>query len=58
MYRRLFQHVSVYYQNCRGLRTKLVCFYFSVCDCYWDFAFFSETWLSDDVSDGELFFPN
>lgn len=45
------------YQNVRGLRTKVTNFNNSVTACEYDIIALSETWLSNDIRDGELF-PN
>ena len=45
----------IYYQNVRGLRTKVQSFYDEVCASDFDFLCLTETWLSADVGDAELF---
>lgn len=45
----------IYYQNVRGLRTKTLDFFASVVDCTYDIICITESWLSSDVFDNELF---
>lgn len=47
--------ISFFYQNVRGLRSKIAEFFCSVgaCDC--DVIFLTETWLSESVHSSELF---
>ncbi|KAJ0180561.1 hypothetical protein K1T71_003965 [Dendrolimus kikuchii] len=49
--------VSIYYQNCRGLRTKLNTLYSNILtECY-DILILSETWLTANISDCEVVDP-
>ncbi|KAJ8976799.1 hypothetical protein NQ317_004349 [Molorchus minor] len=43
-----------YYQNVRGLNTKISTFFSSVSDCEFDIITLSETWLHKDVCSSEL----
>jgi hypothetical protein len=43
------KNVSIYYQNVRGLNTKL-----TISSCSYDFIALTETWLNDSVLDSEL----
>lgn len=43
------------YQNVRGLRSKTTTFYNSVTVCDFDFIGLTETWLTADIQDSELF---
>ena len=43
------------YQNTRGLRSKSAEFYINVCTTDFDILCLSETWLSQDIMDSELF---
>lgn len=52
-----FTELSIYYQNTRGLRTKTVDFYQSVCAAQYDCVSITESWLRADVLDAELFPP-
>lgn len=47
--------LTCYYQNVRGLNTKVTEFYSSVSECEFDVIALSETWLHCDVSSSELF---
>ncbi|XP_044760253.1 uncharacterized protein LOC123317710 [Coccinella septempunctata] len=49
--------VTIFYQNCRGLNTKLSPFFRSACEYTYDIVCITETWLGDSVFDGELFPP-
>ncbi len=57
------QHVStstasnfnLYYQNVRGLNTKINTFFGNVCDCEFDIVCLTETGLSSSVKSDELF---
>ena len=46
--------MQIYYQNVRGMRTKLRDLLLSVSDCDYDVIVFSETWLNQDIHDSEL----
>lgn len=46
--------LSVYYQNCRGLRTKLHTLYMNILSHSFDIIILTETWLHEDVSNSEL----
>lgn len=49
------RHVlSVYYQNCRGLRTKLNTLYINILSHNYDIIILTETWLHEGISDREL----
>lgn len=45
----------MYYQNVRGLRSKTISFYRNLCQCSYDIILLTETWLTDSISDTELF---
>lgn len=47
-------HLSIYYQNCRGIRTKLNTLYMNVLANAYDVIVFTETWLTPDISDNEF----
>lgn len=47
-----------YYQNVRGLRTKLNTLRLNIYDLDFDYFFLTETWLYSDVNDNELGFHN
>ena len=49
--------LEIYYQNVRGLNTKIQEFFVSACDLFYDVVVLTETWLSDSVHSSELF-PN
>lgn len=46
--------VSIYYQNCRGLRTKLNTLYANILSECYDIIILSETWLVPQISDDEF----
>ena len=45
----------IYYQNTRGLRTKTIDFYQSVCAAFYDCISITESWLKSSVLSSELF---
>lgn len=46
--------LTVYYQNCRGIRTKLNILYMNIlANCY-DIIVLSETWLTPNIADNEF----
>lgn len=47
--------MSILYQNVRGLNTKLPEVYRNSVGCGYDIVVFTETWLSSDVFDSEVF---
>lgn len=47
--------LNIYYQNVRGLNTKIVNFYLYVCSHNFDIIVLTETWLHDGVLSSELF---
>lgn len=47
--------LSLYYQNTRGLRTKVNTFFRSVCLNEYDVVCITESWLLESISDNELF---
>lgn len=52
------EEISGFYQNCRGLRTKLFNFNCNVACVNYVFIVLTETWLIDSISDSELGLPN
>lgn len=44
----------LYYQNVRGLRTKLNDLHMTLSACDYDVVVFTETWLNDNIMDTEL----
>ena len=50
--------LKLYYQNVRGLRTKTKEFFLAVIDNDYDIIVLTETWLSSDIYDAELFSAN
>jgi hypothetical protein len=48
-------NINLYYQNCRGLRSKTNDFKLNVACNFYDIICISETWLMDSVFDGQLF---
>ncbi|KAL4713367.1 hypothetical protein ACJJTC_016835 [Scirpophaga incertulas] len=47
--------INIYYQNVRGLRTKVTDFYRSVCLHNYEIVCLTETWLLDTIKNSELF---
>lgn len=47
--------LNIYYQNVRGLRTKIDEFYRQLCLSAYDVVILSETWLLEDINNNELF---
>jgi hypothetical protein len=47
--------LNIYYQNCRGLRSKTNEFKLNVACNFYDIICLNETWLMDSVFDGQLF---
>lgn len=47
-------HLSMYYQNVRGLNTKLIDLFNATSNCDFDILCFTETWLSPHIFDSEL----
>lgn len=47
--------LSVYYQNVRGLRTKIDELFLAVIDCDYDVIVLTETWLDDTIFSPQLF---
>lgn len=50
-----FDHLSCFYQNVRGLRTKTKIFQRNLVNCNYDVVCLSETWLLPGIFDAELF---
>ena len=48
----------IYYQNVRGLNTKLTDVYNSLASCHYDVVAFTETFLSETVQNSEISGPN
>ncbi|KAL0831107.1 hypothetical protein ABMA28_001979 [Loxostege sticticalis] len=46
--------ISIYYQNCRGLRTKLHTLYMNILTQSYDIIILTETWLHADITDNEF----
>ena len=51
----LDKSLHVYYQNVRGLRTKIDCFFMSVSSFEYDVVVLTETWLDDCIFSSQLF---
>lgn len=51
-------HLSIYYQNVRGVRTKTDSLRIAVSLCSYDLLIFSETWLVASINSAELGFMN
>lgn len=50
--------LNVYYQNCRGLRTKTSDFYLSSLSCEYDLICVTESWLKPHIDSSELICDN
>lgn len=48
-------NLKVYYQNCRGLKTKTNDFFQKMSCCSFDVIILTETWLNSNIYDSELF---
>lgn len=48
------KNISIYYQNVRGLRTKIRELYLSLVECEYDIVVLTETWLHDGISSAEF----
>ncbi|XP_062703532.1 uncharacterized protein LOC134285984 [Aedes albopictus] len=48
-------HLRVYYQNTRGLRTKIDSFFVAAAEAEYDVIVLTETWLDDVISSTQLF---
>lgn len=46
--------ITIYYQNCRGLKTKLDTLYANILSECYDVIILSETWLVPQISDSEF----
>ncbi|XP_055604130.1 uncharacterized protein LOC129752368 [Uranotaenia lowii] len=55
---RSYQHISIIYQNVRGLRTKIDEFLLSILNDDYDVIVLSETWLNDEIYSNQLFSQN
>lgn len=47
-------NVGIYYQNCRGTRTKLAILYTNILSNCYDVIVLTETWLVPEIADGEF----
>lgn len=47
-------NLTVYYQNCRGMRTKLRTIFFNIMSNSYDIIILSETWLNSSINDNEF----
>lgn len=50
----MLDNLSIYYQNCRGIRTKLNTLYINILSHAYDIIILTETWLTPDISDSEF----
>ena len=48
------ERISVYYQNVRGLRTKIAQLRLLLTNCEYDILIFTETWLRADIESDEI----
>lgn len=51
-------NLSVYYQNVRGVSTKINEIFNAVASCNYDVIAFTETWMNSSIVESELFPPN
>ena len=47
--------IRVYYQNVRGLRTKIKDLFLAALDAEYDIIVYTETWLNDEINSAQLF---
>lgn len=47
-------NLTVYYQNCRGMRTKLKTIFFNIMSNSYDIIILTETWLNNSIYDEEF----
>lgn len=47
-------NITIYYQNCRGTRTKLQTLYMNILSNSYDVIVLTETWLTSDIRDSEF----
>lgn len=47
-------NIVIYYQNCRGIRTKLHTLYMNILSCSYDVIVLTETWLIPSIQDSEF----
>lgn len=47
-------NIVMYYQNCRGIRTKLHTLYMNILSCSYDVIMLTETWLIPGIHDSEF----
>lgn len=47
--------LRIYYQNVRGLRTKIDALFLAVTECDYDIIVLTETWLDDEILSPQLF---
>lgn len=50
--------IKIYYQNVRGLRSKIKDCFLAISGCDYDVIVFTETWLCDNINNCELFGSN
>lgn len=48
------RNLTIYYQNCRGLRTKLHSLYSNILSNMYDIIILTETWLTPDIDNNEF----
>lgn len=48
------KELTVYYQNCGGIRTKLNSLYMNILSDNYDIIVLTETWLTPDIADSEV----
>lgn len=48
------KHLSLYYQNCRGIRTKLHTLYMNILNGNYDIIILTETWLIPEINNNEF----
>lgn len=50
----MLDNVTIYYQNCRGLRSKLHTMFMNILSSSYDIIILTETWLTPHIFNGEL----
>ena len=52
------KELTLYYQNCNGIKSKLIDLRLNVLNCTYDVIILTETWLRSDIGDPEIISEN
>ncbi|XP_053690851.1 uncharacterized protein LOC128739393 [Sabethes cyaneus] len=55
---RIENSITIYYENVRGLRTKIDDLFLAASDVEYDIIVFTETWLNEEINSAQLFGAN